>query len=350
MRRHLLIAFSLTFLLSCKEHENKTTLVEAAQEVNPKPKQVFTDTTACIFSQIVYCPDPQLQLDKYLPGWKVAWNPLAVGGNYAFVATDSNTYVLAFRGSLIAFTEGAFSNWVSHDLNVVTQDSWPYSKKEKAAVSHGSFLGFQNIERMRDRKTGKSLWSFLSEKVTDQNPLIMTGHSLGGNLAMVYASYLSSKLEKSGHPKNNINVITFAAPAPGNESFASDFNEKFPLSERIENTNDIVPKFPCCDKITQLSELYLPGPSASAVSVGYQSMTTRLSNVFTVISSGLAVLELRGGFSGYTHTNGNGKLITIALERNDTLNTAAAWFSEAGYQHGMAQYAAYFNAPIIKCE
>jgi len=349
VKRHLLLFFSLSSLLSCKEHENKTALVEGTQEIETKPR-VFTDTTACIFSQVAYCPDPQQQLDKYLPGWKVVWNPLAINGNYAFVATDSSSYVIALRGSLISFTEDAFNNWVSNDLNVTSQDPWSYSKKEKAAVSHGTYLGFQNIERMRDRKTGKSLWSFLSEKITDQYPLTLTGHSLGGNLAMVYASYLSSKFEKAGHPKNNINVITFAAPAPGNETFADDFNEKFPSSERIENTNDIVPKFPCCNKIARLGDLYLPGPSASSVSVGYKNMTTKLTNVFSLISSGLAVLELRDGFSGYTHTNGNGKLITIALSRSDTLNTAASWFAEAGFQHGMAQYAAYFNAPVIKCD
>ncbi|HYV53642.1 MAG TPA: lipase family protein [Chitinophagaceae bacterium] len=350
MRRHLLVVFSLLCLLSCKEPVNKPSLVEAAQDLTAKPKQLFTDTTACVFAQLAYCKDPQRELDSLLPGWKVAWNPLPLAGNYAFVATDSNQYVLAFRGSLITFTEDAFNNWITNDLNVTSQDPWSYSKKEKTAISHGSFLGFQNIERMRDRKTGKSLWSFLSEKVTDQYPLVVTGHSLGGNLAMVYASYLSSKFDKSGHPKNNINVITFAAPAPGNTSFADDFNEKFPLSERIENTNDIVPKFPCSNKITQLGDMYMPGPSASTVVIGYKNMTTKLNNVFTLISSGLAVLELRDGFSGYTHTNGNGKLITIALSGKDTLNTAASWFAEAGFQHSMAQYAGYFNAPVIKSE
>jgi hypothetical protein len=338
------------FLFSCREHENKKSLFDQKQEEIAKAKLAFTDTIACIFSQVAYCPNPQQQLDKYLPGWKIVWNPLAVGGNYAFVATDSNSYVIGIRGSLISFTEDAFNNWIANDLNVTTQNPWPYSKKEKASISHGSYLGWLNLERMRDRVTGKSLWTFLSEKVSDQNPLIVTGHSLGGNLAIVYASYLSAKFDKSGHPKNNINVITFAAPAPGNESFADDFNSKFPISERIENTNDIVPKFPCSNRITQLAELYLPSPSASSISIGYNNMTTRLNNVFTLMSTGLAVLELRGSFSGYTHTNGEGKLITIALSRKDTLNTAEAWFSEAGYQHSMAQYAAYFNAPVINCK
>ncbi|HET6994971.1 MAG TPA: lipase family protein [Chitinophagaceae bacterium] len=347
MKHHFYFIVALSLLFGCKESGNKDLV--AGEKKEEKVIPVFTDTTACIFSQIAYCSNPQQQLDQYMPGWKIAWNPLPIAGNHVFVATDSNTYVIAIRGSLMSFTEDAFNNWISNDLNVTTQDPWPYCKKENAAISHGSYVAWQNIERMRDRSSGKSLWAFLSEKVGEHS-LVLTGHSLGGNLAMVYASYLSSKFDKSGHPKNNINVISFAAPAPGNEVFANDFNEKFPQSERIENTNDIVPKFPCCNKITQLGELYLPGPSASTVSVGYRSMTTSLNTVFTLMSTGLAVLELRSGFSGYMQTNGNGKLITISVSGKDTLNTAVSWFAEAGYQHGMAQYAAYFDAPIIKCE
>ncbi len=349
MRYHICLLLLLSFLIGCKEDENKKTNAGENKEQGVKNEPPFTDTTACVFSQLAYCTNPQGQLNKYMPGWKVVWNPLPVGGNHAFVATDSITYVIAIRGSLISFTEDAFNNWISNDLNVASQDAWPYSKKQNAAISHGSWLGWQNLERMKDKISGKSLWTFLSEKVTDRNKLVVTGHSLGGNLAMVYATYISSKYEKNNRPKPNINVITFASPAPGNESFADDFNEKFPLSERIENTNDIVPKFPCSSKITELAELYLPSPSASAISVGYRNMTTKLNNVFTLMGTGLAVLELRGSFSGYTHTNGKGKLITISLSGKDTVNTATAWFAEAGYQHGMAQYAAYFNAPIIKC-
>ncbi|MDP4262863.1 MAG: lipase family protein [Bacteroidota bacterium] len=347
MRHHRLLTFLLfSFLFSCNQQDNKKTA--PGETILAKP--AFTDTTACMFSEIAYCRDPQAQLTKYLPGWKVIWNPLPVGGNYAFVATDSTTYVLAVRGSLISFTEDAFYNWIYHDLNVMTQDAWPYSNVEKARISQGSYIGWQNLEKMRDRVSGKSLWAFLSEKVVGPNPLILTGHSLGGNLATVYASYLWSKFDKSGHPKNNINVITFAAPAPGNKSFADDFNTKFPSSLRIENRNDIVPKFPCSDKISKLADLYSPAPSSSDISVGYNNITTKLSNVFTLISSSLAILEVQSNFSGYTHTNGDGKLITIALSGKDTANTPAAWFAEAGYQHSMAQYATFFNAPVIVCE
>jgi len=157
-------------------------------------------------------------------------------------------------------------------------------------------------------------------------------------------------LEEAKHPKNNIVAITFAAPAAGNESFADDFNTKFPLSIRVENTNDIVPKFPCSKRIRKLGSLYSPLPSADTILVGYKNITTPLSNVFTLMGAALDLFELRSNFSGYTHTCGDGKLITIPVSGKNASNVPASWFAEAGYQHGMAQYAAALGAPPIDCD
>ena len=349
--KYLSLFTALFFLLSsCTNQDNKNTASEEKVEQPVEVKPPFTDTTACLFSEIAYCNNPQQKLDTFLPGWKVVWSPRSVGGNYAFVASDGNTFAIAFRGSLISFTEDAFNNWIYHDLNVAVQDKWPYSNAEKARISQGSYAAWQNIEKMRDKTSGKSLWSFLSETVTDKNPLVLTGHSLGGNLAIVYTSYLWWKFNEAKKTKNNINVITFAAPAPGNKAFAEDFDSKFPASVRVENRNDIVPKFPCSNRLSALGDLFSDSLSASAISIGYKSVTTKLSTVFTWIGTALDVLELQSDFYGYTHTNGNGRLITLALSGKNSGNNAAAWFAEAGYQHGMAQYAAAFGAPVISCE
>ncbi len=355
MRTYLFLLFSSGILLSCNDQSQKTaspaeSLEEEQAENIPPPKPLFTDTTAAIFSEITYCPDQQEQLDKYAPGWKVVWNPASISGNYTFVATDGEKYALAIRGSLLSFTEDAFNNWIYHDLNVAIQDKWPYSSNEKAKISQGSYIAWQNIEKMKDKVSGKSLWTFLSETLTEEKPLILTGHSLGGNLAIVYASYLWFKFNESGHPKNNINVITFAAPAPGNKSFAEDFDKKFPDAVRIENANDIVAKFPCTDKMKKLGELFTNGPSAADISIGYKNINTKLSAAFTIISTALDLLEFTSGFSGYTHTSGDGKQVNISLSGKNKGNTAADWFGEAGYQHGMERYAAAMGAPVIHCE
>ncbi|MEI9809388.1 MAG: hypothetical protein WDO16_16795 [Bacteroidota bacterium] len=243
--RNFFAAFCVCFFtLSCNDQDQEKHIPEEKSIAIVIAKPPFTDTTAAIFSEITYCPDPQQQLDKYLPDWKVVWNPQAIGGNYAFVATDGDKYVLAIRGSLLSFTEDAFNNWIYHDLNVAVQDNWPYSGTDKAKISQGSYIGWQNIEKMKDRVSGKPLWNFLSENADDTKPLILTGHSLGGNLAIVYASYVWSKFNATGHPKNNINVITFAAPAAGNKSFVTDFDKKFPAAVRLRIRMILLQNFP----------------------------------------------------------------------------------------------------------
>ncbi|HEY6503778.1 MAG TPA: hypothetical protein VIZ28_07390 [Chitinophagaceae bacterium] len=342
--------FLLFFAFACNNREQKKDNPDQSTEEIIKPKPPFTDTTAAIFSEISYCPNPQEQLDKYALGWKVVWDPQAVSGNYAFVATDGEKYALTIRGSLLSFTEDAFNNWVYHDLNVAVQDKWPYCNNDKAKISQGSYIAWQNIEKMKDKVSGQSLWAFLSENVAVEKPLILTGHSLGGNLAIVYASYLWFKFNEAGKTKSNMNVITFAAPAAGNSSFAGDFDKKFPSAIRIENSNDIVAKFPCTNKLKKLGDLFTNGPSASEITIGYNNINTTLSSAFTIISTALDLLELTSGFSGYTHTSGDGKQVNISLSGNNKGNTAADWFGEAGYQHGMERYAAAIGAPVIHCD
>jgi triacylglycerol lipase len=350
MRYHLTLLLLLSFLFSCKDQDKKNENIKQKKVADVETNLTLTDTTACIFSEIAYCSDPQQQLDKYLPGWKVVWNPLAVRGNHGFVAAnhDNDTYVIAFRGSLITFSEDAFNNWIANDLNVASQEHWPYSNEAKTSISKGSYIGWQNLEEMKDKVTGKTLWAFLSENGNGKF-IVLTGHSLGGNLATVYASYLQWKAIEA-KLKIIINVITFAAPAPGNKYFADEFNTNFQYAIRVENTNDIVPKFPCSSRIRKLSDLYSPLPSADSIMIGYRNIRTSISNAFSAISDALDVAEIATSFSGYKHTCGDGELITIPLSGKNTTNQPASWFAEAGYQHGMAQYAAAFGAPVIDCK
>lgn len=333
------ILFASLFFISCNDQNKKAT-----EEQKP-----FTDITACLFSQIAYCPDPQQQLNKHLPEWRVVWNATALNGNHMFVATDKKNYTIAIRGSLIEFSWDAFENWIYQDLNIGTQEKWNYANTSGAKISTGSYRGFQNLIQLKDKTSGKDVLTFLKENTKDKNPIIITGHSLGGNLATVLASYISFKLKESNH-KNDINVITFAAPAAGNAMFAEDFNEKFPNSVRIENEGDIVPKFPCVSAVASLSKLYSDSLSADQITVGYKNINTSLSNVFRGISTIITGLQLTSGFSNFTQTNRSGTIIKVKLSGKNNSNDAGSWFSEAGYQHGIAQYAVALNAPVLDCD
>lgn len=66
--------------------------------------------------------------------------------------------------------------------------------------------------------------------------LLLTGHSLGGAAATLFAERLVSM----GVPKEKVPVITFGAPAVGNEAFAEAYGDKIDLL-RIKTSYDPVP-------------------------------------------------------------------------------------------------------------
>ena len=346
MRTHFSFLFIILIItLACnqqnkKEKDNATTTAESA----------LTEQSACLFSQIAYCTDIQPTLNKYMPGWKPIWEATELGGNHAFVATDGKEYALAIRGSLINFSWAAFQNWIYQDLHVTSQEKWAFTDdSSNAKLSQGSYDGWQNLSKMTDKRTGQLLLPFLEKELKEGSRLLITGHSLGGNLATVYASYLWQAFKKNNRTGPIINVITFAAPAAGNKAFANDFDKKFPGSLRVENENDIVPKFPCASKISALGKLYTDSLSAGTIMVGYKSLTVSLSKVFLLLNTALTLLEFTGGVSAYLQTNTSGKQILVPLSGKNTGNDIISWLSEAGYQHSIAQYAVYEKVPVVEC-
>jgi hypothetical protein len=327
-------------LLSCKG--------PASHKQEGKP--AFTNITACLFSQLTYCKDPEEQAAQYLSGWKIVWNAVAVNGNHALVARDGEKHVVAIRGSLMEFSWDAFENWIYQDFNIATQEDWGFCEKgSKARISTGSYRGWKNIIQIKDKSSGKDLLTYLLENTRENDPVYITGHSLGGNLATVFASYLSFKFREAGRSPDSINVITFAAPAAGNTEFARDFDKKFPRSIRIENAGDIVPKFPCTSSVADLGSLYSNMPAAGEISVGYKNLSVPLPTVFKMISAAMVVLEYRNGISSFKQTNDKGTIISVPLSGRNTTNDISSWFAEAGYQHGIAQYAKALGAAVIDC-
>ena len=76
-------------------------------------------------------------------------------------------------------------------------------------------------------------------KLVKEDPnsyLILTGHSLGGAVATL----LGERLLSLGMPADKLMVITFGAPAIGNEAFAEAYGDRM-LLLRVTNTADPVP-------------------------------------------------------------------------------------------------------------
>lgn len=326
--------------------ETPVTASQAPAETPVNPPDV---KAACLFAQIAYCNDPQAQLDTFLQGWKMIWHPARTSSNHSFIATDGRQFVVAIRGSLMEVSWHAFDNWIYQDLNVVDQNDWTYSDVADARIASGSARGLNNILNATDTVSGKKLMEFLLASRKNNQPVLFTGHSLGGSLATVVASQFYAETKKAGQSTDNLSMISFAAPAAGNKAFAQDFDAKFPKAIRVEAQGDIVAKFPCASRVAELGKLYSGQLSASNIKVGYKNMTVPLSTVFETVSSALSLLELKNGMSSFAQTCGKGMMIEMKPSGKNQLSDVQSWFAEAGYQHGVAQYAAALDVAVIKC-
>jgi hypothetical protein len=83
--------------------------------------------------------------------------------------------------------------------------------------------------------------------------------------------------------------------------------------------------------------------------VGYKDLTVSLPTVFKMLGTAMTLLELKNGLSHFAQTNGKGTLITVNPSGKNIAHDVQSWFAEAGYQHGIAQYATALGVPVIDC-
>lgn len=135
-------------------------------------------------------------------------------------------YVVAFKGS-------SSLNDVYTFLNDEIKDF--HFREYKVGIHRGVLNMFESIEY--------DLTSLLYPLISPSTPLYITfcGHSLGGCLAMIAASYYSYL------SNGNIKVYchTFGSPKVGDERFYDWLNNGSQANVNICNRGDIVPYLPC---------------------------------------------------------------------------------------------------------
>jgi triacylglycerol lipase len=322
---------------------------------------------AMTLASITYCADIKGALGKYLPDWRLAWLPdKSVGGNYAYVAQNTKTghYVVAIRGSLLNFSWDAFDNWFYQDFNVFEQVNWLYPYTDDVPkISRGSSDGLNDLSNLVQTINGrqtKLLAYLLATAVKQRAPLTVVGHSLGGNLATVFAPWLLYQIGQARlQPPAYFNVFTFAAPSAGNEAFAQAYDASFPNSRRYFNVLDIVPLASVPFSIIGAGLLYNPQPQAGQITVTYKGHTASLAEAFDMLAAAIGASEIYpNDFSFYSQTNIQGG--SIPLGPDDTYCPTipmppvppliVQWFEKAGCEHGHNTYLGLLGAKPIECE
>lgn len=248
MRIHILHFFIVvvTLFTACKS--NKKDELQVAPFLSAKE--------AVQLNQLIYKDSSRDAFTKYAPAYEVVFVPKPVNGNYAIIAKNktSNQYALVIRGSVIEFSNEGFQNFILQDFNIFKIKPWNYTDSVKEAyVSNGAWIGFQNLLLLRDVQTGLNIKEFIEQQIEPKSSIIITGHSLGGNLAYPLAGYLKKELPVG--KKENLQLITFGAPAAGNAAFVKDMEYKFPTAERYTTDMDIASIFPDIEGIQQMSKL-----------------------------------------------------------------------------------------------
>ena len=216
-------------------------------------------------------------------------------GTEGFIAGDDEKIIIAFRGT------SDRQDWLTDAATI--QKSW--SSITNIGKVHSGF--FQSLT---------SVWSVvikhLKELQTNEQPVWITGHSLGGALAAL--AYATLRLQE---PKYDLaGAYTFGQPRVGDDilcnNFDADSKHRF---FRVVNNNDIVPRVPSKVARTGVSLLTYAARAIHDVDA-YEHMGTQLyfDANGKLIHDATFMDRLIGRFEGYKNNLFNGKLDFDSIE------------------------------------
>ncbi|MEM7590803.1 MAG: lipase family protein [Cyanobacteria bacterium P01_A01_bin.83] len=216
-------------------------------------------------------------------------------GTEGFIGGDDEKIIMAFRGT------SDKKDWLTDAATI--QKSW--SSVTNIGKVHSGF--FQSLI---------SVWSVviehLKELQTDNQPVWITGHSLGGALAAL--AYATLRLQE---PRYDLaGAYTFGQPRIGDDvlckAFDADSKHRF---FRVVNNNDIVPRVPSKVVRQGVSLLTMAAKAIHDIN-SYEHMGTQLyfDANGKLIHDATFMDRLIGRFEGYKNNLFNGKLDFDSIE------------------------------------
>lgn len=159
------------------------------------------------------------------------------GRGYCRVFWNENSVAIAFRGTR-----------ESIDWAIANFKAFPVRLRD-CSESPSVFVhrGFQRALDYRDKTTGLRSLDATIHHLENYGLLnrqfSITGHSLGGALALLFAVKLRARFPDE-FERNLNSIITFASPSVGLQSFEDFYGNAGEKTWRFVNGNDIVPFFP----------------------------------------------------------------------------------------------------------
>lgn len=171
------------------------------------------------------------------------------GHSQAFGVASASHVVLGFRGSESPLSPGVV-DWIRNANFLGVDYDWAGPGK----VHKGFRDGFVAV---RDQVN-----AFLSQFWAEGTPIFVCGHSLGGALATVAATYLRTRW------RARVLLYTYASPHVGDAPFANHFsNDGDLVAHRHVLHSDIVPRLPPAELPTVASDLAQSVAGATALFV-----------------------------------------------------------------------------------
>jgi hypothetical protein len=176
---------------------------------------------------------------------------ISVDNTQAYVAQSPEVVLVAFRGSECPTSLDGFKDWLLTNANnyLILPEGRIGTDFAAAGVGARFHRGFMTAL--------DEIWTLLRSTVeeamkTAERPLWVTGHSLGGALALLAAW----RFERSFLAVDEI--VTFGAPMIGNQAAADAFEKKFAKKiSRYVNFEDPVPLLP---SVSLLANSYVHCP------------------------------------------------------------------------------------------
>jgi len=186
---------------------------------------------------LAYCAEPEGPT-RFRSELGLEAKLISVDNTQVYVAQNDQAIVVAFRGSEAPTTLDGLKDWLLTNANnyLILPEGQSGTDFAAAGVGARFHRGFLDALDM--------IWAPLSAAVDQavkakERPLWVTGHSLGGALALLAAWRLQRNFVAVHE------IITFGAPMIGNDAAAKAFEQEFSGKiYRFVDLEDLVPRLP----------------------------------------------------------------------------------------------------------